>query len=135
MVCAGVISPGSKLACARGLRPATASTTLGEVCSVSWADEDDLYSAMEWLLGRQGPLEDGLAARHLRDGVLVLYDVSSAAFEGRTCPLGKIGYPRDGVHASTSASKSTAWVSSSPGVGFRPAFSVSSWKTPSPIFR
>ena len=98
MVCAGVISPGSKLACARGLRPATASTTLGEVCSVSGADEDDLYGAMDWLLGRQGPIEDALAARHLSDGVLVLYDVSSAAFEGRTCPLGKLGYPRDGVH-------------------------------------
>ena len=98
MVCAGVVSPSSKLACARGLRPATAATSLGEVCSVSCADEDDLYSAMDWLLERQGPIEDALAARHLEDGVLVLYDVSSAAFEGRTCPLGAIGYPRDGVH-------------------------------------
>src|SRR5579875_1576115 len=53
---------------------------------------------MDWLLARQGAIEDGLAARHLSDGVLVLYDVSSAAFEGRTCPLGAIGHPRDGVH-------------------------------------
>jgi len=98
MACAGVISPSSKLACARGLCPATAATSLGEVCSVSWADEDDLYGAMDWLLERQGQIEEALAARHLRDGVLVLYDVSSAAFEGHTCPLGKRGYPRDGVH-------------------------------------
>ena len=98
MACAGVISPSSKLACARGLCPATAATSLGEVCSVSWADEDDLYGAMDWLLERQGQIEQALAARHLRDGVLVLYDVSSAAFEGHTCPLGKRGYPRDGVH-------------------------------------
>jgi len=52
---------------------------------------------MDWLLPRQPGIEDALAARHLRDGTLVLYDVSSAAFEGRTCPLGQIGHPRDGV--------------------------------------
>ena len=53
---------------------------------------------MDWLRGRQGPIEDALASRHLSDGVLMLYDVSSAAFEGRTCPFGAIGHPRDGVH-------------------------------------
>jgi transposase len=50
-----------------------------------------------WLLPRQHQIEDALAARHLRDGTLVLYDVSSAAFEGRTCPLGQMGHPRDRV--------------------------------------
>jgi hypothetical protein len=52
---------------------------------------------MDWLLPRQPGIEDALAARHLREGTLVLYDVSSAAFEGRTCPLGQIGHARDGV--------------------------------------
>jgi Transposase DDE domain len=52
---------------------------------------------MDWLLPRQEAIEDALAARHLADGVLVLYDVSSAAFQGRTCPLGEIGHARDGV--------------------------------------
>src|SRR5579875_3607185 len=98
MVAAQVISPGQKLAFARGFRPETATSSLGELCSAATADEDDLYEAMDWLLARQGAIEDGLAARHLSDGVLVLYDVSSAAFEGRTCPLGAIGHPRDGVH-------------------------------------
>ena len=60
------------------------------------ADEDDLYLAMDWLLERQDRIEDRLAARHLRDGEMVLYDVSSSYFEGRTCPLAKLGYSRDG---------------------------------------
>jgi hypothetical protein len=60
-------------------------------------DEDDLYAAMDWLAARQQTIEDALAARHLAGGTLVLYDVSSAAFEGRTCPLGAIGHPKDGV--------------------------------------
>jgi transposase len=67
------------------------------VLGVSGCDEDDLYAAMDWVLARKDAIESGLAARHLTDGTLVLYDVSSAAFEGRTCPLGAIGHPRDGV--------------------------------------
>jgi transposase len=97
MVVAQVISPSSKLACARGLAPATATSSLGELLGVSACDEDDLYQAMDWVLARQPAIEDALAARHLHDGALVLYDVSSAAFEGRTCPLGKVGHARDGV--------------------------------------
>ena len=53
--------------------------------------------AMDWLAARQEKIQDALAARHLAGGTLVLYDVSSAAFEGRTCPLGAIGHPKDGV--------------------------------------
>src|SRR6266508_3217210 len=68
-----------------------------EELGVSGCDEDDLYAAMDWLAARQQPVEDALAARHLTGGTLVLYDVSSAAFEGRTCPLGAIGHPKDGV--------------------------------------
>ena len=65
----------------------------------AWAacDEDDLYAAMDYLHARQEQIQDALAARHLAGGTLVLYDVSSAAFEGRTCPLGAIGHPKDGV--------------------------------------
>jgi Transposase DDE domain len=97
MLTAAVIDGSSKLATARGLRPETATSSLGEVLGLQACDEDDLYAAMDWLLARQEAIEDALAARHLRDGTLVLYDVSSAAFQGRTCPLGAIGHARDGV--------------------------------------
>ena len=97
MITAAVIGGSSKLATARGLRAETAASSLGEVLGLSSCDEDDLYGAMDWLLPRQQAIEDALAARHLAGGTLVLYDVSSAAFEGRTCPLGAIGHPRDGV--------------------------------------
>ena len=97
MITAAVTGGPSKLATARGLRAETAASSLGEVLGLESCDEDDLYAAMDWLLPRQEKIEDALAARHLRDGTLVLYDVSSAAFEGRTCPLGKIGHARDGV--------------------------------------
>jgi hypothetical protein len=97
MITAAVIDGSSKLATARGLRAETAASSLGDVLGLSSCDEDDLYAAMDWLLPRQDTIEDALAARHLREGTLVLYDVSSAAFEGRTCPLGQIGHPRDGV--------------------------------------
>jgi len=97
MVVAQVIAPDSKLAIARGLRDATAASSLGEILGVGGCDEDDLYAAMDWLAARQERIEDGLAARHLAGATLVLYDVSSAAFEGRTCPLGAIGHPKDGV--------------------------------------
>jgi hypothetical protein len=97
MLVAQVIAPSSKLACARGLRTETATSSLGGVLGVSGCDEDDLYQAMDWALDRKPAIEEALAARHLANGTLVLYDVSSAAFEGRTCPLGAIGHARDGV--------------------------------------
>ena len=97
MAVAQVTGPDSKLAIARGLRAETAASSLGEVLGVGGCDEDDLYAAMDWLRARQDRIEDALAARHLAGGTLVLYDVSSAAFEGRTCPLGAIGHPKDGV--------------------------------------
>jgi hypothetical protein len=97
MAAAQVIAPDSKLAIARGLREETAASSLGEVLGAGSCDEDDLYAAMDWLAARQDRIQDALAARHLAGGTLVLYDVSSAAFEGRTCPLGAIGHPKDGV--------------------------------------
>jgi hypothetical protein len=97
MAVAQVTAPDSKLAIARGLRDQTAASSLGEILGLGSCDEDDLYAAMDWLAARQDTIEDGLAARHLAGGTLVLYDVSSAAFEGRTCPLGAVGHPKDGV--------------------------------------
>ena len=97
MAVAQVTAPDSKLAIARGLRDATASSSLGEVLGLGSCDEDDLYAAMDYLQARQDAIQDALAARHLAGGTLVLYDVSSAAFEGRTCPLGAVGHPKDGV--------------------------------------
>ena len=97
MLVAAVIEPGSKLATARGLRTQTATSSLGAVLGVSGCDEDDLYAAMDWVFERKDAIENTLASRHLTNGTLVLYDVSSAAFEGHTCPLGKIGHARDGV--------------------------------------
>jgi Transposase DDE domain len=97
MLIAQVIDPGSKLAFARGLRTETATSSLGQVLGVSGCDEDDLYAAMDWVLARKQAIENALAARHLSNGTLVLYDVSSAALEGRCCPLARIGHARDGV--------------------------------------
>ena len=97
MAAAQVIAPDSKLAIARGLREETAASSLGEILGLGSCDEDDLYAAMDYLAARQDTIQDALAARHLAGGTLVLYDVSSAAFEGRTCPLGAIGHPKDGV--------------------------------------
>ena len=97
MLVAQVIAPGSKLAFARGLRTETATSSLGQLLGATGCDEDDLYAAMDWVLERKNAIENSLAARHLSNGTLVLYDVSSAAFEGHTCPLGKIGHARDGV--------------------------------------
>ena len=97
MAAAQVIAPDSKLAIARGLRDATAASSLGEVLGVGSCDEDDLYAAMDYLHARQERIQDAQAARHLAGGTLVLYDVSSAAFAGRTSPLGAIGHPKDGV--------------------------------------
>jgi len=92
MIVERVIAPGSKLGMVRTLGQSTLASELG----VEGADEDDLYEAMDWLVERQDTIEDRLARRHLRDGEMVLYDVSSSYFEGRCCPLAKFGYSRDG---------------------------------------
>ena len=96
MVVARVIDPRSKLATARGLDPDTAATSLGEVLGLDQVSEDELYHAMDWLVAEQGRIENKLAAKHLRGGALVLYDVTSTYFEGRTCPLAHLGHSRDG---------------------------------------
>lgn len=72
-----------------------ADTTLPEDLGVADATEDELYAAMDWLLQRQGRIEAELAARHLQEGDLVLYDVSSSYYEGSHCPLAAFGHNRD----------------------------------------
>ena len=84
MITAAVIDGSSKLDTERGLRAETAASSLGGLLGLEACDENDLYAEMDWLLPRQGQIENALAARHLHDGTLVLYDVSSAAFESRT---------------------------------------------------
>lgn len=87
-----VLEPGSKLATSRLLGRSTLAAELG----VEGADEDDLYAALDWLGERQERIEARLARRHLSDGDLVFYDLSSSYFEGHTCPLAALGYSRDG---------------------------------------
>ena len=96
MIIARIIEPESKLATTRGLDPRTASSSLGEVLGLGPVSENELYFAMDWLLGEQERIENTLAARHLQGGALVLYDITSTYFEGKTCPLAHLGYSRDG---------------------------------------
>jgi hypothetical protein len=96
LIVARVIAPDSKLATARALDPNSATSTLGAMLGLGAVEADDLYAAMDWLGNRQSKIEKALAKRHLHDGTLVLYDVSSSYFEGRHCPLAKIGHSRDG---------------------------------------
>ncbi len=84
------------MATARALSPETAASSLGEQLSLGMVDEDELYSALDWLAVRQPAIEAALAKRHLSGGTLVLYDVSSSYVEGRCCPLAQFGYSRDG---------------------------------------
>jgi transposase len=95
MIAIRILEPGSKLAAARALDAETRHSTLSEELKVERVDEDDLYQAMDWLLPRQAQIEASLAKRHLSEGTLVLYDVTSTYFEGHTCPLAKYGHSRD----------------------------------------
>jgi ribosomal protein L35 len=95
MIVARVLDPRSKLATARGLDEQTASDSLGTTLGLRNLDEDDLYTAMDWLLPRQSQIEQQLAQRHLGPGSVVLYDLTSTYFEGRQCPLARLGHSRD----------------------------------------
>jgi len=96
MIVGRILDPASKLAAARALSPATATSSLGTVLGLGEVDEDELYTALDWLLERQPAIETTLARRHLKNGTLVLYDVSSSYMEGRCCPIAQRGYSRDG---------------------------------------
>lgn len=95
MIAARIVDPASKLATARGLQAETLHSSLGQLLEVESADEDELYEAMDWLRQRQDQVEQALAQRHLSEGGLVLYDVTSTYFEGRHCPLARLGHSRD----------------------------------------
>src|SRR5215470_12295078 len=95
VVVSRLLEPSSKLAAARALSPETASSSLGQQLGLGVVDEDELYSALDWLSVRQPAIEAALAKRHLAGGTLVLYDVSSSYLEGRCCPLAQFGYSRD----------------------------------------
>ena len=96
MIVARLIDPSSKLATARQLDAETATSSLGQVLKLGEVDEQELYAALDWLIEQQPRIEKALARRYLEDGTLVLYDVTSTYFEGRTCPLARLGYSRDG---------------------------------------
>jgi transposase len=95
MIVDRLVAPRSKLGFVRAVDAETAATSLGAVLGLGRVQEREAYEALDWLLERQARIESGLARRHLEDGVLVLYDVSSSYFEGRCCPLASYGHSRD----------------------------------------
>jgi hypothetical protein len=95
LIAARILQPASKLATSRALRPETCHHTLGSELHLGALNEDDLYAAMDWLVARQDAIEGMLARRHLHQGTLVLYDLTSTYFEGHHCPLAKYGHSRD----------------------------------------
>jgi transposase len=96
MIAARIVEPSSKLALARGLNAETQESSLPDQLGLESATEDELYAAMDWLLPKQARIEQALSKRHLEDGTLALYDLTSTYFEGRKCPLAKLGHSRDG---------------------------------------
>jgi transposase len=95
MIVARIFTPASKLATARGLAAQTATSSLAALLDLHDPDEDQLYAALDWLHARQARIEQQLAQRHLSEGSLVLYDLTSTYFEGRRCPLARYGHSRD----------------------------------------
>ena len=98
MITQRLLQPCSKLAAVRDWT----TTTLAEELSVQDANEEELYQAMDWLLERKARIEKKLAGRHLTEGSLVLYDVSSSYYQGHHCPLAQFGHNRDGKKGTTS---------------------------------
>lgn len=96
MIVSRILEPQPKLALARCLNQETQTSSLSNLLELNDLDENDLYSAMDWLFPRQESIEKKLAKKHLHDGVMVLYDLTSTYFEGRNCPLAQFGYSRDG---------------------------------------
>ena len=96
LIVSRLLEPSSKLAATRALSPDTASSSLGQQLGLGMVDEDEVYTALDWLAVCQPAIETALAKCHLAGGTLVLYDVSSSYMEGRCCPLAQFGYNRDG---------------------------------------
>jgi hypothetical protein len=95
LIVARLIDPAAKLATARGLDATTAGHSLGVVLGLGAVAVNELYDALDWLWAQQSTIEAALARRHLGEGTLVLYDVTSTYLEGRCCPLARFGYSRD----------------------------------------
>jgi hypothetical protein len=95
LVASRVVAPGSKLATMRALSEETATSSLGRELGLGAIREAEIYAALDWLGEQQERIERALARRHLHDGTLVLYDVSSSYLEGRCCELARRGYSRD----------------------------------------
>lgn len=98
LIVARLIDPASKLATARALDETTALHSLGATLGLGAVTAKEVYATLDWLGGSQDAIERGLARRHLNDGTLLLYDVTSTWLEGRCCELGRLGYSRDGQH-------------------------------------
>jgi hypothetical protein len=90
-----LIDPAAKLATARALDQTTAINSLSVTLGLGEVNVKEVYAALDWLGMAQSSIEDALARRHLRDGTLVLYDVSSSYVEGRCCELARFGHSRD----------------------------------------
>jgi len=95
LIIARLLDPAAKLATARMLDPATASHSLGEMLGLGSVSARELYATLDWLGNQQSFIETTLARRHLRNGALLLYDVTSTYLEGRCCELARLGYSRD----------------------------------------
>lgn len=95
MIVSRIINPTSKLGTVRGIRAETANSSLGELLGLSHGDRNEYYEALDWLLSKQIDIENSLASRHLKQGSLVLYDLTSTYVEGTECSLAAYGYSRD----------------------------------------
>ena len=95
-IAARIIAPDSKLATARRLSPETADSSLGSMLGLGQVSGNEMLDMLDWLRQRQPWIEKSLANRHLGNGTLILYDVSSSYVEGRCCPLAAFGHNRDG---------------------------------------
>ena len=95
MIVSRIINPTSKLATVRGINRATASSSLGKILNLEKADSDECYEALDWLISKPEEIENQLAKKHLTEGSLILYDLTSTYFEGAHCSLAKSGYNRD----------------------------------------
>jgi Transposase DDE domain len=95
LIVARLLDPAAKLATARMLDSATASHSLGEMLGLGRVTAREIYTTLDWLGSEQAFIENNLARRHLKNGMLVLYDVTSTYLEGRCCPLARHGYSRD----------------------------------------
>ncbi|MDJ0591820.1 MAG: IS1634 family transposase [Pleurocapsa sp. MO_226.B13] len=95
MIVSRIINPTSKLGTVRGIRAETANSSLGELLGLSHGDRNEYYEALDWLLSKQINIENALASRHLQNGSLILYDLTSTYLEGTECSLAAYGYSRD----------------------------------------